>query len=771
MSGLTTKSTLSASAIPFSPPPSVSVSAPVFVPLRTKLNPCAAVFDIGKLSVSPTAPPEPVVPPVVVHVETPSPPSPQPKPEEQKIEAPVVVPPALPTISKPTKYVYTRQELLDFRHRPECQEPPTGVDLGGIACLDDGGKGKQPVAGWRGAKKPVINNANNQRGGRAPREGARGKKDMPLDIEVIPLQVTENRYMVKDFEGEEKMLRILNGILNKLTPESFDNLLQQVLKMGINTVSLLESAVDAVFEKALSEPTFSPVYAEFCEKLSTMLPPVLDETGKQKKFKSLLLNQCQKEFENQDKDNGLDLDEDAKKQRQLGTIRFIGELFVRGLLKANIMFDCIKMLSDNPSEENIEALCKLLRTVGKTLDKTETTRLNEVFVTLKEMTTHEGLNFRFRFMLQDVIDLRREKWVGRIETLKAKKLSDVHKQDEEDKKRKERQDRALAKQAEDARRASAPPTRKPAGDRYTNLRSPQKGATTQLPETDGFVTQTQKKGKRTKAEVRPISKPPAREELRAPKSKAKKGETDETKKSAQPSGFGVLVDPGDSDDEIGEIGEAEQNEELEEGGDALENEHSEESEKAREDALKSIERLLYDYLRSHDMKEAVDCIEELKTTHYHSDIVDRGVNLLFDQNKEGAVLLVNLFRQLAADGVLTRKHLERGLAPTLEILDDLIIDFPLALTQLAAFVAPLIVDSVLSLAIFSSDAASNLKASGSLGKWFDLTLKNMESIGKDSEFVKKLVQDSKLDLAALFKSSDSLELFLKDHEELKGLAA
>jgi len=51
------------------------------------------------------------------------------------------------------------------------------------------------------------------------------------------------------------------------------------------------------------------------------------------------------------------------------------------------------------------------------------------------MTTHEGLNFRFRFMLQDVIDLKREKWVGRIETLKAKKLSDVHKQDEEDKKR------------------------------------------------------------------------------------------------------------------------------------------------------------------------------------------------------------------------------------------------------------------------------------------------------------------------------------------------
>lgn len=637
----------------------------------------------------------------------------------------------------------------------------------GIASIgDDAAKGKQPV-GWRGAKKPILNNNNNPGVRTRVRDGGvRGKKDMPLDIDVAPLQQTENRYVVKDFEGEEKMLRILNGILNKLTPESFDNLLQQVLKMGINTVTLLEKAVDAVFEKALSEPTFSPVYAEFCEKLSTMLPPVLDETGKPKKFKSLLLNQCQKEFENQDRKDDQELDEAAKKQRQLGTIRFIGELFVRGLLKANIMFDCIKMLSDKPTEENIEALCKLLRTVGKTLDKSDGQKVNEVFATLKDMTATEGLNFRFRFMLQDVIDLRREKWVGRIETLKAKKLSDVHKTDEEDKKRKERQERLLSKQAEDARRASSAPSNRK--DRYANLRSPQKAAPAPLPspvDADaGFITQKSSKAKRTgKPEPRvPVSKP-TREETRASKTKVKKPETEEVKKPTQPSGFGVLeVDAGDSD-------EGEMAEELdEEDGETLETEQGEE---AKEEAVKSIERLLGDYLRSQDMKEAIDCIEELKTTQYHSDIVDRGVNLLFDQNKEGMASLITLFRQLASDGIIKRKHLETGLAPTLEILDDLMIDFPLGLTQLAAFVAPLIVDSVLPLSIFYSDAATNLKASGTLGKWFDLTVKNIHSLGKEPEFVVKLVQDSKLNLSSLFKSSDLLETFLAEHQELKSLAA
>jgi translation initiation factor 4G len=271
-----------------------------------------------------------------------------------------------------------------------------------------------------------------------------------------------------------------------------------------------------------------------------------------------------------------------------------------------------------------------------------------------------------------------------------------------------------------------------------------------------------------KPEVRPASKSNVREDARVvQKNKPKKGEPEELKKPAQPSGFGVLeVEAGDSED--GGEGEIDPIEEPEDGG--LENEQSDEPEKSRDDALKSIERLLCDFIRSQDVKEAIDCIEELKTTRYHSDIVDKGVNLMLDTNKESAAQLVKLFRQLAGDGILTRKHLETGLAPTLEILDDLIIDFPLAISQLAAFVAPLLVDSVLTLSIFSSDAAANLKGSGSLGKWFDATLKSIESEGKDAEFTKKLVQDSKLNLASLFKSPELFQQFLAEHQELKSLA-
>jgi len=79
----------------------------------------------------------------------------------------------------------------------------------GIASSELGKNKQQP--GWRGAKKPAVNNSNSSVRGRG-REGVRGKKDAPLDIgEVVPLQMTENRYMVKTFEGDEKLLRVLQG--------------------------------------------------------------------------------------------------------------------------------------------------------------------------------------------------------------------------------------------------------------------------------------------------------------------------------------------------------------------------------------------------------------------------------------------------------------------------------------------------------------------------------------------------------------------------------
>jgi hypothetical protein len=61
-----------------------------------------------------------------------------------------------------------------------------------------------------------------------------------MDIEVKALTVSKNRYVKReDVEGDEKILREMKGVLNKLTPEKFDTLILKVLDLEIDSVNLL----------------------------------------------------------------------------------------------------------------------------------------------------------------------------------------------------------------------------------------------------------------------------------------------------------------------------------------------------------------------------------------------------------------------------------------------------------------------------------------------------------------------------------------------------
>lgn len=59
-----------------------------------------------------------------------------------------------------------------------------------------------------------------------------------------------------------------------------------------------------VFDKALSEPGFSEIYAALCHDLNASLPTFKDESseegGQEITFRRVLLNKCQEEFEEGD---------------------------------------------------------------------------------------------------------------------------------------------------------------------------------------------------------------------------------------------------------------------------------------------------------------------------------------------------------------------------------------------------------------------------------------------------------------------------------------
>lgn len=64
-----------------------------------------------------------------------------------------------------------------------------------------------------------------------------------------------------------EVFKRLRSILNKLTPQKFQELMKQVMELKIDTEERLKGTIDLIFEKAISEPNFSVAYANMCRCL------------------------------------------------------------------------------------------------------------------------------------------------------------------------------------------------------------------------------------------------------------------------------------------------------------------------------------------------------------------------------------------------------------------------------------------------------------------------------------------------------------------------
>lgn len=279
------------------------------------------------------------------------------------------------------------------------------------------------------------------------------KEDIKLNESSDAWKPTMNDLPAGKIVDLQTMVKKIRGILNRLTEENFEILSSEATKFTIQTTDEIKSVMILMFEKAIGEPNFAPLYAKFCHAIFANA-----NQSRKMDFIKILLEHTQEEFNtNVDNSNAInaklepinerlknceneqhraeikaELDEQEYlfRRRAWGTVRLIGELFNYDILKPKVVMECLQKLLDTKCEEKLEYLCKMLATVGKKLEKTikDTTTgqtyssdLNKIFNSMHDIVSPKRtkgksaansckLSSRVHFMLLDSIDLKRNQW-------------------------------------------------------------------------------------------------------------------------------------------------------------------------------------------------------------------------------------------------------------------------------------------------------------------------------------------------------------------------
>ncbi|KAJ7188714.1 hypothetical protein C8R46DRAFT_1171656 [Mycena filopes] len=580
-----------------------------------------------------------------------------------------------------------------------------------------------------------------------------------------PLQVTANRWDRKtvgavDPDSPEIVDRKVKGLLNKLTMEKFDSISDQIIEWANRSEKekdgrTLIQVIRLVFEKATDEATWSEMYARLCRKMMEQISPKVQDDGIKNNegkpiaggqlFRKYLLNRCQEDFERgwvakeataaaaatkamedkaakaanekstEDGASGEAGDEivlysdeyyaaQKAKRQGLGLIKFIGELFKLQMLTERIMHECVKKLLgnvENPEEEEIESLCKLISTVGLLLDTPKArAHMDVYFSRMKELGKSNNVSSRMQFMLQDVIELRDRKWVSRTLVAAPSTIAAVHEAAAKEKavQEKESYNRTISMSRGGSRRGADRGEFQGPGPDGWNVAG---GNTPRPPPKAGDLSNFGKIGSSSKglpmtfgpSSVFSGKKDNKRESLSRASSSSnmfsmlsQSGETSaDATKGAAPEAPAqrrrLILQPRSKPTE--EQGSATA-EATPVGSDNSDDEEEEEEAPGMsvEDADKKIAEDSKEFFAVRNLDEAEVYFTALPAIH-HPRLIEKLVGQAVEGKESNAQLVADLVARAVSKELCTADALEAGFTPLVEILEDLVIDAPKAPNSMA----------------------------------------------------------------------------------------
>uniref|UniRef100_A0A8C2E8P8 Eukaryotic translation initiation factor 4 gamma, 1a n=1 Tax=Cyprinus carpio TaxID=7962 RepID=A0A8C2E8P8_CYPCA len=608
-----------------------------------------------------------------------------------------------------------------------------------------GGGGRGPLHSSQSARRPQPDNVElNQ---------AENAWTPSVKKQVRSRGVEEDEEETEAVKTQE-LFRRVRSVLNKLTPQMFQQLMKQVTELTIDTEERLKGVIDLIFEKAISEPNFSVAYANMCRCLMGLKVPTSDKPGVTVNFRKLLLNRCQKEFE-KDKDDDeifeqkqkeldaaaeeeerqrlkeeLEEAKDKARRRSLGNIKFIGELFKLKMLTEPIMHDCIVKLLKNHDEESLECLCRLLSTIGKDLDfEKAKPRMDQYFHQMEKITKEKKTSSRIRFMLQDVLDLRKSNWVPRRGDQGPKTIDQIHKEAEMEEHREQvkvQQQLLSKKDSSQGRGGRGGPHSSggrgsqtqdegwnivPITTKNRPIDTSRLSKITKVRLCDGFFSGRPATSTLNRFSALQQSGPPSSSSSRD-RSDRDRGDRDRGDRDRDHRDRG-LDRPRQA---ITKRSFSRENEERRRGDsrgppDSVRRVSSMTDNRDRvkpmsapappppvqakpalsEDELdKKSKSIIEEYLHINDMKEALQCVQELNSASLLFVFVRNGVESTLERSTIAREHVGLLFQKLVSARILPPEQYYKGLQEILEIADDMAIDIPHIWLYLAEIITPML---------------------------------------------------------------------------------
>ena len=203
------------------------------------------------------------------------------------------------------------------------------------------------------------------------------------ELEPLP-QRSANAWVPPSLRTREKdPSKAATSLLNKLTVEKFHSLVPKLVLM-MSTKEIIEKIVQVLLNKIEQDHHFSTLYSKLVLALcTTNATPNMNHY-----FVQTLLNAMQVKFQDDPqiptyppekfvskrrREEGME-EYDIKVLKTLGAVKFLGQLYVVGVLPEIVLHDCIvRLIGEQPlmngmSALNVQKVVELIRVVGKTLD-------------------------------------------------------------------------------------------------------------------------------------------------------------------------------------------------------------------------------------------------------------------------------------------------------------------------------------------------------------------------------------------------------------------